>query len=146
MPQNPRSPCNLVLRYRISLVVKESVLGFQYSSPSVIAHSATVESIRSTILWCSWIRIHLNFQGGCNAYDQKTIFQVVGNDAAVRERPRDHSKLMSKRKFCSGCLEILKKRPDINYFSKSSEKLRADIFFGGEGGHETESRDDGFLQ
>ena len=28
-------------------------------------------------------------------------------------------------------LEILKKRPDINYLSKSSEKLRVDIFSGG---------------
>ena len=55
---------------------------------------------------------------------------------------------MSGRTFCpgEGGLEILKKRPDIIYFSKSAGKLRTDIFSGGRGGHETESRDDDFLQ
>ena len=50
---------------------------------------------------------------------------------------------MSERTFCpgeGGVVLILKKRPDINYFSKSAEKLQTDIFpgvEGGGGGHET---------
>ena len=40
-------------------------------------------------------------------------------------------------------LEILKKKwPNINYFSKSVEKLRMDIFSGGRGWWSGDSRDD----
>ena len=49
---------------------------------------------------------------------------------------RGHSQLMSVRTFfrVEGGLEILKKRPDINYFSKSSENCERTFFrVGGEG-------------
>ena len=52
---------------------------------------------------------------------------------------RDHSELMSERTLLSDGwgLESFKKRPDINCFSKTTQKLRTDIFRGDGGGRET---------